>query len=76
MPYVYTDRDGTGRQDPAIRAYGSPYVGRVCEQAGPWWRGKAIVSFGDGVLVVVRARLLRKLPVNADAAPPVRALGM
>jgi hypothetical protein len=59
--YTYTDRDGVGMQDPAIRAYGSPYVGRVCERAGPWWRGKAIVRFADGALVAVRSRLLRRI---------------
>jgi hypothetical protein len=32
--YIYTDRDGTGRQDPALRAYSSEYVGRECERAG------------------------------------------
>jgi hypothetical protein len=60
--YLYTDRDGTGRQDPAIRAYGSRFLGRICVRAGAWWRGKAVVRFTDGTLVVVRARLLRKLP--------------
>jgi hypothetical protein len=46
--YVYTDRDGTGRQDPAIRAYGCRFVGRECERAGAWRPGKAIVRFTDG----------------------------
>lgn len=59
--YVYTDRDGVGVQDPAIRAYGSRLVGMECERAGAWWRGKAIVRFTDGTLAVVRARLLRRI---------------
>ena len=60
--YVYTDRDGVGMQDPAMRAYGSPFIGRTCERAGAWWRGKALVRFiDDGALVVVRARLLRRI---------------
>lgn len=59
--YLYTDRDGTGRQDPAIRAYGSVYVGRECEQAGPWWRGKAIMRFDNGDTAVCRARLVRRI---------------
>jgi hypothetical protein len=59
--YVYSDRDGVGIQDPAIRAYGSRFVGQECELAGPWWRGKALVRFRDGTEVVVRARLLRRI---------------
>jgi len=60
--YVYTDRDGIGRPDPAIRAYGCLFVGRICERAGAWWRGKAVVRFVDtGEIVVVRARLLRAI---------------
>jgi hypothetical protein len=58
---VYTDRDGVGTQDPAIRAYGCRYAGQTCERAGAWWRGKAMVRFDDGGLVVVRARLLRRV---------------
>jgi len=61
VKYTYTDRDGFGVQDPAIRAYGCAYIGRQCVRAGPWWRGKALVRFDDGTLVVVRARLLRKI---------------
>lgn len=61
MTYRYTDRDGTGRQDPAIRAYGCLYVGMTCERAGPWKRGKALVRFSNGDLVIVRARLLRRI---------------
>lgn len=61
VSYMYTDRDGLGVQDPAIRAYGSPWVGQLCERAGPWWRGKAVVRFPCGTLVVVRARLLRRV---------------
>lgn len=60
--YRYTDRDGVGIQDPAIRAYGCRYVGKICRRDGPWKMGKAIVVFEDGTRVVVRARLLRKLP--------------
>lgn len=59
--YVYTDRDGIGIQDPAIRAYGCRFVGMTCVRSGPWWRGKAVVTFEDGTNVVVRSRLLRKL---------------
>lgn len=59
--YVYTDRDGVGTQDPAIRAYGSDYIGRECVRAGAWWRGKAVVQFDDGRIVIVRARLLRRV---------------
>ena len=59
--YLYTDRDGVGIQDPAIRAYGSPYVGLTCERAGAWKRGKALVRFESGALVVVRSRLLRRV---------------
>jgi hypothetical protein len=59
--YVYTDRDGVGVQDPAIRAYGSKFVGQTCERAGGWKRGKALMRFEDGSLVVVRARLLRRI---------------
>jgi hypothetical protein len=59
--YVYTDYDGTGRQDPAMRAYGSAYVGEACERDGPWWGGKALVRFANGARVVVRARLLRRV---------------
>lgn len=59
--YRYTDRDGVGTQDPAVRGYGSPWVGQVCRRAGPWWRGKALVRFESGTLVVVRARLLRRI---------------
>lgn len=63
--FVYTDRDGAGIQDPAIRAYGSPYVGLTCERAGAWKRGKALVRFESGALVVVRSRLLRKVRAEA-----------
>jgi hypothetical protein len=62
--YVYTDRDGMGVQDPAIRAYGSRFLNQVCVRAGAWHRGKALVRFVDsGELAIVRARLLRKLPL-------------
>lgn len=60
--YRYTDRDGVGIQDPAIRAYGCRFLGMTCRRAGAWKRGKALVVFEDGTQVVVRARLLRKLP--------------
>lgn len=61
QPYVYTDRDGVGTVDPAIRAYGSPFVGQRCVRDGAWKHGKALVRFADGTVVVVRARLLRKI---------------
>jgi len=62
VTYLYTDRDGVGVQDPAIRAYECRFVGRVCERAGAWHRGKAVVRFIDtGELAVVRSRLLRKI---------------
>jgi hypothetical protein len=57
----YTDRDGVGIQDPAIRAYGSVYVGLLCERAGVWTPGKALMRFEDGTVVVCRSRLLRRL---------------
>lgn len=57
----YTDRDGTGRQDPAMRAYPSQYVGKLCERAGAWTPGKALMRFEDGTVVVCRSRLLRRL---------------
>lgn len=59
--YVYTDSDGVGVQDPAIRAYGSRFLGMQCERVGAWWRGKAHVRFSDGTDVIVRARLLRRI---------------
>lgn len=59
--YTYTDRDGMGRVDKAIKAYGSPWVGQTCERAGPWWRGKAVMRFPCGTLVCVRTRLLRRV---------------
>lgn len=62
--YIYTDYDGTGRQDPALRAYGSLYVGQQCRRDGAWSRGKAIVRFANGARVVVRARLLRRVWVE------------
>jgi hypothetical protein len=70
--YTYTDRDGRGVQDPAIRAYGSAWVGQQCERAGKWWRGKTIVRFPCGTLVVVRSRLLRTITltlVQQDSDP-------
>lgn len=57
----YTDIDGTGRQGPSMRAYPSPYVGKLCERAGPWTPGKAMMRFDDGTVVVCRSRLLRRL---------------
>jgi hypothetical protein len=68
MSYVYTDRDGIGVQDPAIRAYGCQWIGQECERAGAWRRGKALVRFQDGTLVLVRSRLLRKIAVTTPAA--------
>lgn len=61
VKYLYTDRDGVGIQDPAMRAYPSPYVGKVCERAGVWTPGKALMRFEDGSLVVCRSRLLRRI---------------
>jgi hypothetical protein len=59
--YLYTDRDGMGRRDKAITAYGSRFVGLTCERAGPWRPDKAIMRFADGSVVVVRSRLLRRV---------------
>jgi hypothetical protein len=67
--YIYTDRDGVGIVDPAIRAYGSPYVGMQCVRAGAWWLGKAVVRFDNGDLAIVRARLLRKIKPESGATP-------
>lgn len=66
----YTDRDGVGRQDPAIRAYGSPWVGKLCERAGPWTPSKALMRFEDGSLVVCRSRLLRRLDPQCPGPLP------
>lgn len=66
--YLYTGRDGMGRLDKAIVAYGSPYVGQECVRAGAWRPDKAVVRFDDGSVVVVRSRLLRKVALQGEKA--------